>query len=500
MSKLKRLFYLLFCFIFLYITVNILFRDVSTIFHINSLIILPIGIIILIAWYIIWKYLLSKFELLNIRIQYFLIFLLFLIIIVFEVLIIKWFDIPLGWDFGYIVQQSADYVHTHLLPINSSIPYYFQHFPNNVFLYVFLIIIFKFADFFGISNLYFFSELVNAFVIFMTVFLTYLYIKKTKSLKYAFFSLIIFLFFLPVFLYIPILYSDTLALIFIPLLLYISTFFQDGKSIKKILSYIFFCLFTFIGCKIKMTVLFISIGIAIGIFFSKKYLKSILLVLIVFISYFCLSFIFDLLFIKNDRLHIKYDDYGKIPYTHWIMMGIDDPSVEQRKNSYGGYSGEDYIFTESFSNSNDAKNANIVEIKSRLKSYGIIGYLNYLTNKAVNCWGDGTYYVPIKMQWANKYNMDSNLRFITGNSDSHIMFYFMSGVQYAFLLVLCFTFIRYLILNKDESLCFLASISMLMLFLLFWENRSRYLLHYVSLFVIIVVYNLNDLLRFKDKE
>ena len=161
--------------------------------------------------------------------------------------------------------------------------------------------------------------------------------------------------------------------------------------------------------------------------------------------------LFNYLTINRDILHIKYDDYGKMPYTHWIMMGINNPDFKPPyKISYGGYSGEDYLFSESFKTGEEAKKANIKEIKRRIGKYGFIGYTNYLTNKAVNCWGDGSYYIPVKMHWASKYNMDDNLRFITGNNNEHQMIYFMSSVQFAFLILLSFNFVKNLIKNEDN--------------------------------------------------
>ena len=64
----------------------------------------------------------------------------------------------------------------------------------------------------------------------------------------------------------------------------------------------------------------------------------------------------------------------QIPYSHWIMMGL---------NSGGGFNRDDVLYTQSFPNIDEKKAATVSEIKKRLSNYGFTGLINHLTNKAV---------------------------------------------------------------------------------------------------------------------
>ncbi len=489
MNKLNKFFYIIIGVFFSILLINITFRDVSNVYKLNNLIFILLSIIVIIAWYLLYR-IINKYNKYSRLIS----IILFLVIAVIELFIYYKFEIPYGWDFEYVTKQAYDYAYKQLLPIQSSVPWYLQHFPNNMFLYISEIIFFKSTIILHVSDPFSLLKFVNGILIYITILLNYLYIKKKFGEVKACFSLIVTLFFLPLFLYIPIIYSDTLSIIFIPLLLYLSSFFKDENKKKRIISVILFVLFTFIGCKIKMTVIFIPMSIIVMNILKKEYKIGTTLTISLLVGYMLLSSMFNYIAFNNDRFNIKYNDYGAIPTTHWIMMGIDNPDVDDIKTTYGGYSGEDYVFTESFKNGEEAKKANIKEIKRRINKYGLIGYLNFLSKKAVNCWGDGSYFVPIKLHWMNKYNMENYKLFLSGNNKKHEMLYFMCAVQFALIILIIGNVIKSIKNNNYNSNVYLFSITLLLLFLLIWENRSRYLYNYIPIFILIISITIDDII------
>ncbi len=488
MNKLKNLFYYIFTILFIVLIINIIFRKVTNSFVIKNYIFVLVSFIVLFVMFILKKIIDKIFEKKSIY-SYICIGTLLIIILGIVIYTINNFEIPFGWDFEYLTKQAKDWAYDGLIPIRSSVPHYLQSFPNNMFMYLVEICIFKFTKIFNIIEPFKFAVKLNSISILCSILFTFLYLKKRKSLKHACYSLIIFLMFIPLYLYIPIIYSDTLSIAFIPLLLYLSLFFEDENKFKRIFSVIFFMLFAFAGCKIKMTVVFIPLSIIISNLLNRKFKLSFSILGVFILFYLFLSLVFNNLILGNDRFHTKLNDYGAMPYTHWVMMGIDNPDSNKEKAVYGGYSGEDYIFSESFENNSEAKKANIKEIKRRIKSYGIIGYLNYLSKKAVICWGDGSYYSNVVIHWAGKYNLDK--KFITGSDEKHTMYYVMCSIQYAMLILICFSFIRSIVKKDDDLLIQLLSVSMLLVFLLLWENRSRYLYNYIPIFVIIITCSIN---------
>ena len=99
----------------------------------------------------------------------------------------------------------------------------------------------------------------------------------------AYFSLVVTCSFAPLFLYLPVFYSDTFSIVCVPLLLYISSFIDMKKKRKKaerkkqiinnILLMILVSLVAFGGLKIKMTIIFVVIGIFAD-FFIKYGIKK----------------------------------------------------------------------------------------------------------------------------------------------------------------------------------------------------------------------------------
>ncbi len=486
MNKLKNAFYIVFAIIFIYLILNIPFREISTIYDINSILIIPIGILLLLGLYFLYKLFDKKFNLLSKKNKKKLILFLFLIIVIVEISVIIVFDVPLGWDFELVYYQAKNYVLDGLLLNKCSVPYYFQHFPNNIPIFLVLIIIFKFSYICGISDFLFIGELFNALVIFLAILFTFLYCRKKFCETKAVFSLIAFLLIIPFFLYIPIFYSDTFSVLFVPLILYLSTFFDDNNKKHRLISYILFGVFSFIGCKMKMTVIFISLGIIFSFLLSTNYKKMCYSILSMALSFLLLGSIYNYFFITKDIFGAKYDNYGSIPYTHWIMMGIE-ATKNPDHNSYGGYNGDDYIKTESFKTGKESQKYHLKEIRRRISKLGFFGYLNFLTNKAVNAWGDGNFYVAVKLSWAGRYNNNNYQRVISGSDNNHYMIYFNSGLSFVFLILLAFSMI-YSFRSHDNSLLSVQlAISMLFVFLLIWENRSRYLYNFIPLYVIIIV-------------
>ncbi len=117
-----------------------------------------------------------------------------------------------------------------------------------------------------------------------------------------------------------------------------------------------------------------------------------------------------------------------------------------------------------------------------------MNYLKFLCKKASNAWGDGSFYVTTKLSWQDKYNIKPYQKYMIGKDENHILIYFCSAIQYIFLILLVYSFIYSFKNNNDELFSIQLAISFLFVFLLFWENRSRYLYNYIPLFIIIITY------------
>ena len=491
---LLSIFYVIFTLSFSYVFINCFFRDISVYKKFNPLIYLIIGILVCILWYFLYKFIKKLFSKLSKKAIYILFGLTFVVSIIILILVSIVFDAPLGWDFDVVYNQAKSYVLTGNRNLLATYPEYFQLFPNNIFIFTLEVVFFKIGQFFGINNFLSVGIFFNGISIFLSILFLVLYCYRKFGKEKAYFSLLISFFFLPLYLYLPIFYSDTLSIAFGPFLLFLSTFIEDNKLKKNILIFIFMALALFVGMKIKMTVLFFFVGFIFYFIIVKKYKTCLLFLMIFCVCYLGSNIIYQKTIVERESFSFEVNDYGKIPVTHWLMMGIEDPNADNSdRNSYGGYNLKDYEITQSYKTGKDSVPRHFEEIDKRLKNYGFFGYMDYLTKKAVNAWGDGSYYAPIALTINKNVNHDTEVQKFLTSQNNNVIFYFEEGVQVAFLFILCFSGF-YCYKKKDkETLVEHMSIFLLLLFLLVWENRSRYLYNYIPIFIIIIVYYIDKL-------
>lgn len=479
------IFYSLFTISFSYIFVNCLFRQVLTYKHLHSWIYLLLGIFTLLLWMLLYHLIKKIFSKLSMKQVYVIFGLTFLLSIVIMVALALILEVPLGWDFEVVYSQARAYVldgdRTHMTYGLE----YFQWFPNNIFIFLIEVIIFKIGDFFGIHNFLSIGVSFNGLVIFLSILFMVLYCYQRWGKEKAYFSLLLSFFFFPLYLYLPIFYSDTMSVMFGPLLLFLSTLFKDDQQRKNILLLVVISIVLFIGMKIKMTIFFFFFSFLAIFIIQKKYKRCFAFIGIFLLCYVGCNQAFQSFVVERKSFQFTVNDYGKIPVTHWMMMGIEDPKVDYTGHMiHGGYYGDDYLITQSYDTGKESIPRHIKEIKRRIHGYGLIGYANYLTNKAVNAWGDGSYFSHIALSFNHHNTKGIQNHFCARSGD--IIYYIELGIQMAFLFILCVSGIYCIRKNDREAIGEHIAIFILFLFLLIWENRSRYLYNYIPIFIIVI--------------
>lgn len=483
-SILSIIFYVFFTISFSVIFISSIFRDGCVFYKLNHLYSFILMIIMLFFWYYLYKIICIVFKKISNKNKIILYIFTFLVIIFIFIFLFFVLDIPLGWDYEVIFDQAKSKVLTGNR--GNLYPEYLQYFPNNIPLYLTEVILFKIVYLFKITSFMKVAEIFNGILIFMAILFTFLYCKKKLGEEKGYFSLLVCISFIPMFLYLPIFYSDTFSIMFGPLLLYIYSFIDllKNKRLKNILLLLLFSVVAFIGVKMKLTILFIIFGIIVDCIMNGNKKKVILIMSSFIIVYVSCNFVLN----KVTFNHYKVNDFGSIPKTHWIMMGIEDPNVNNKKrNAYGGYNENDYEITKSCKTGKESTLRHKKEIIKRIKKYNFLELLDYFDKKLVNTWGDGSYYSSIKLG-INGYNKNSQIKkIITGKDQNQILIYFEQGIQLAFLFILLFSGLYSLKKRDYNNLILHFPILMIMAFLLIWETRSRYLYNYIPLFVIVVV-------------
>ena len=206
---------------------------------------------------------------------------------------------------------------------------------------------------------------------------------------------------------------------------------------------------------------------------------------------------------KNLGNMIREEDYEEyeMPMTHFLKIGlkeVDSGTDLPVKNRmlYGTYNDEDVITTME----NDGKNAKVKEnletVKQRLKDYKLTGYMKFLYNKGNWILADGTFFFGQEGSfWTsehyNKTKLGVLLQQLINNRTNKYQKITANVFQTVWLLILLGLVCSYT--KKDENNYLIISkitIIGIVLFLLLFEGRSRYLVNHIPIFIIVGIYGL----------
>ncbi|MBR5408496.1 glycosyltransferase family 39 protein [Candidatus Saccharibacteria bacterium] len=390
------------------------------------------------------------------------------------------------WDVGHIYNAAMNMAYHGDVGNEYG---YISNFPFQTFLLGCFTAIIKLTSFFPYPDIV--LMLFNLFCILGTILLTYLIVKKLLGTRKAIFSLILFLLFSPIILYTPIFYSDTISMLFIAGCFYLSLFLFDSKisSKKRIILSLIFGLICFCGYQTKATSIILIIALALfALFINKKFnFKKFA------ISTACIAIIFipSCIIVSNISKRITNPSL-LIPKTHWIMMGL---------KNYGGFNMEDYqdITYAGLDDGKDLASMHIEVIKQRLSEYGPLNYLGFLSRKVAFTWGDGTYYVSDKLRREPSHPELLLYKIFSGDGEYFASYnIFMNGMQ---VLLLVGIVIGAFFTRNSQSIIAVIKLSLLglILFLLIWETRSRYLINYLPLMLVFFMFSLDSVSKLVTK-
>lgn len=409
----------------------------------------------------------------------------YIVVSIFQFIVLKYLSVNLNWDFGVVFDSAVNYANNGIrVNANATYPEYFQYFPNNIMLFIIEMLFIKIGNLFGIKAIIS-CYIMNILFVDFALLLLFLVLRKKYDNMTGIIGLIISFFFIPLFLYTPIFYSDTISL-FIPLLILLLYLYVDDNKKNYI---IFACLglVLFLGWQIKLSSIFILIAISFDYILNhKKIILNLLLMLSVFIIS---TILFKTLIVNNEKFEFQQNEYGSYPFTHWIMMGVEDTERDNSgRNSFGGFSADDYNLSRRFATGKEAIIFNISEYLNRVNKMGAVKYSEFLIRKSVNVWTDGYYFADTKLS-LKPINSDNTIRrFMFQNKKTKfLMINLTQSVQYVFILFLIIGSIFKLKDNNHKFDYIRLTILGLFVFFLFWEARSRYLFNYIPIFILIII-------------
>ena len=407
----------------------------------------------------------------------------FIILIILQFFFARYFTVNPTWDFGKVYDEAYDLS----IQFRQIDQYFYFYCPNNLPILLLVTGLFKIFRFMGFTDLLKPLIVVNLSIVFLSVWIMYLFIKEMYGLQRATLFSILSILITPFYTYTTIVYTDTLGMILpiLSLYLYAKIYRSPKKEIGLLVT---LGLVLGLGGLLKTHALVVLVAILIHYFLTRKdgFIRLsaplILMVLVTMMSY--------KLAIKP-LIPVASSEVG-FPKTHWVMMGL---------KGLGGYDDEDTNMTRFLKDSgwsNDEIQAQHIRLmKERLEAFGVGGFINHLNSKLNFTWSDGTYFAPEKLK--REPIVTNNYQdYIFG--DKNLPYLYLSQMVHVVILFLMWlSSIRIL---KDK-LCFESvmtiSVFGVMLFLLIWETRSRYLMIYLPVFVVLASYGFGEFTQMIQK-
>ena len=370
-----------------------------------------------------------------------------------------------SWDMGRVFNLSKDYALT-----GETVDVYLYQYPNNIMISVIYIGIMKIGQLLTVVDFLTYATVMNAFIVSLTVVLLYFVAKKMYDEKKAMMVLLIALFTSPLYLYGAEYYTDTFSMFMIMLTFFTYLVMEEQKSIpKKITLQIILGFLLVIAFKVKVTAAFIIIALLVYRVLtdkSKAILRDFVFViptamLVLIIG----NLILNAIFIPNKEI----SDQEEMPIEHWIWMGL---------KGAGGYDEEDYAYTRSFKTYEERKQADREALKERIKEYNIGSFIKHVGYKMWFAWCDGTYFVPEVLR-REPVSKGVLYEYVSRYGKKTDYYKYWPQIMHIGMLTLiavnAYTMIRKKKRATKDMILFIA-IYGLIVFLIIWENRSRYVL------------------------
>lgn len=357
---------------------------------------------------------------------------------------------------------------------------YFQRYPNQVPSTIMVYFMYSLGNLFGISRLRVFGTCINAVLITITAFFTYLSAKEISNTKKALVALIFFIINPVFYLFVSYFYTDTLCMPFsaISIYLFIKAIKSD-KSKTKILLLLLSGLFVAIGFKIRVVVAIFLIAIIVENIINKKLSKKI----IFNTSYLLIGFVIGILACKLIEMpfNIEKNKSAEMPPTHWVMMGLN-------KEFDGLYNDKDYSFTRKRSGYTAKVEANIKQIKKRIKKLGIKNLVPFICTKLRVNWSNGEYFHQLKYLLANVEEITEVYHYTVGTKRIFSLYHAQICKSSIMIIVTIVVINEIRKKNKYDKMnqTILISIFGAFLFYLLWEVKPRYSLTFLPWFILLI--------------
>lgn len=350
--------------------------------------------------------------------------------------------------------------------------YYYDRFPNNWGILIFLSFVYRilYLTFGSISE--YTPQVIGIICIQLSMFVLFKISKLIfDNAPQRIFSAV-FASLLPVFvLYSQIFYTDVLSMPFVILSVY---FFLKAMKSEKTSGYalntVISSVFLGIGYTIKGSAAVLLAAFIIYALLKKKLTKAVCTAAGAAAAVYILNL---LVFNTGLALGISNKDrleQQRVPMIHWVMMSFV---------GNGGFNIDEYRFTVKHKGIENKKLADSARLDELINDTDSGKFLAHLTEKSMFTWNSGKYYA------VHHFGATEKSRVLWVIKSSRAYRIYCDGIHHVMLLLMLISALGGLVRARADNMFFIRlSVFGLALFLLIWETRSRYLVNFVPLFVL----------------
>lgn len=275
-------------------------------------------------------------------------------------------------------------------------------------------------------------------------------------------------------LYTPFFHSDTAGMIFVSCTLYFLTLAVKEKSKTKSVVYALIAsLFIALGNTVKGSIAVMLISAMIFFVLKMGVKRGAILSLaavMLFIGVSKAAYYGGLAMGISDE---KMVDRYRFPVTHWIMMSLN--------SEYKTHVDEDVDFTMSFDTYDAKKQANIREIKARLKNISTpYEACKMAYHKVARTWDSGGFSYG---KYLSRSDPTGGLREVLNSS---LLGSYVDGYHSAMLIAMAFGAVYAAGKRRHSALFFsIVTLTGVILFFLIWENPPRYIVTFIPVIMLL---------------
>lgn len=367
---------------------------------------------------------------------------------------------------------------------------YFNLYPNNIAVEIILVAWLGVWHLFGLSNFDTLAVLLNTLFVSIAVAMIYRLARVHSGKTGAALSLIFSFLLILCSPWMGTYYSDTVGLLFTTS----SLFFADRliRLPYRRADIVGFGLSVGIGAAVKPTVLVIIAATCLALFITRRIKVTDVLHFGVGAIIAIGSFI-GIYYAGVETMHLEPK---AMPATHFMMMGLKKTCPEKGTKYdclYGAWNAGDVMYFNAHYTHNLAAydKYTLNEIKSRLQTFGPVGYLKYASEKISWILSDGSFFAyregsdysiaPIRTHTWNEW-----IRSIVYHDGKYYkVFIFIQELIWVSVLIACIIGTIILSFRQTYWLALLLSVLGITFFVLFTEGRSRYVFLYLAPFILL---------------